>query len=190
MPTGGSFAASHAWTTAHVTLGMSAGIYEGALREIIHAFKYEGRRSLADPLGGMLRDAASGVVDRCDYVVPVPLHPWRRMRRGFNQARDLAKRLDRPVVDALWRLRATPPQMALDANARHSNVRGAFVLSPLTCSARLYGARRPLLEDRVIVLVDDVRTTGATLDECADVLLAAGAREVRALTVAMAEKSR
>ena len=139
----------------------------------------------------MLSDVGSGIVDGCDYAVPVPLHPWRRMRRGFNQARDLAKRLDCPVVDALWRLRATPPQMALDANARHSNVRGAFVVSPvLTCGAHLYGTRRPLLEERIIVLVDDVRTTGATLDECAKVLLAAGAREVRALTVAMAERSR
>jgi ComF family protein len=169
---------------------MSAGTYQGALREIIHAFKYEGHRSLANPLGGMLSDAGSGVVDGCHYVVPVPLHPWRRMRRGFNQARDLAKRLDRPVVDALWRRRATPPQMVLDANARHSNVRGAFTVSPCTRSARLYGARVPVFEDRIIVLVDDVRTTGATLDECAKVLLAAGAREVRALTVAMAEKSR
>ena len=170
---------------------MSAGAYEGVLREIIHAFKYEGRRSLADPLGGMLRDASSVVLDRCDCVVPVPLHPWRRMRRGFNQARDLAKRLERPMVDALWRLRATPPQLALNANARHSNVQGAFVVSPfLIRRARLHGGRRPFIEDRIIVLVDDVRTTGATVDECAKVLLAAGAREVRALTVAMAEKSR
>lgn len=169
---------------------MSAGTYEGALREIIHAFKYEGRRSLADPLGGILRDAGSGILDGCDYVVPVPLHPWRRMWRGFNQARDLAKRLDRSIVDALWRHRATPPQMALDANARHSNVRGAFVVSPLTRGTRLFGARVPIFEDRIMVLVDDVRTTGATLDECAQVLIAAGAREVRALTVAMAEKSR
>ncbi len=108
------------------------------------------------------------------------------MRRGFNQARDLATRLDRPVVNALWRVRATPPQMALNANARHSNVRGAFVVSPFTCGARLSGVRFALLEDRVVVLVDDVRTTGATLDECAKVLLVAGAREVKALTVALA----
>ena len=169
---------------------MSAGTYEGALRENIHAFKYDGRRSLADPLGTILRDAGSVLLQECDHVVPVPLHPWRRMRRGFNQARDLAKRLDRrPVVDALWRVRETLPQMTLNADARHSNVRGAFVVSPLlTGRARLDGVRRPFIDDRIIVLVDDVRTTGATLDECAKVLLAAGAREVRALTVAMAER--
>jgi len=165
---------------------MSAGRYEGTLREIIHAFKYEGRRSLADPLRAILRDAGSVILQDCDCVVPVPLHPWRRMKRGFNQARDLATHLERPVVHALWRLRATPPQMALDANARHLNVRGAFVVSPFTCGARLDGARLPLLDNRIVALVDDVRTTGATLDECAKVLLTAGAREVKALTVALA----
>ena len=165
---------------------MSAGRYEGTLREIIHAFKYEGRRSLADPLSGMVRAAGSAMLQDCDCVVPVPLHPWRRMRRGFNQARDLATHLDRPVVNALWRVRATAPQMALNANARQSNVRGAFVVSAFTCGARLASVRFPLLEDRVVVLVDDVRTTGATLDECAKVLLVAGAREVKALTVALA----
>jgi len=154
---------------------MSAGRYEGALREVIHAFKYEGRRSLANPLGGMVRNAGAVMLDGCDSVVPVPLHPWRRMQRGFNQARDLASHLDRPVVDALWRVRSTASQMALPADARRMNIRGAFICSPFAC-----------VEDRILVLVDDVRTTGATLDECAKVLLTAGAREVRALTVAFA----
>jgi len=154
---------------------MSAGRYEGALREVIHAFKYEGRRSLANPLGGMVRNAGAVMLEGCDSVVPVPLHPWRRMQRGFNQARDLARHLDRPVVDALWRVRSTASQMALPADARRTNIRGAFICSPF---ARI--------EDRILVLVDDVRTTGATLDECANVLLTAGAREVRALTVAFA----
>jgi len=134
-----------------------------------------------------MRDAGRSILCDCDCVVPVPLHPWRRLRRGFNQARDLAERLDRSVMNALWRTRATTAQMALAAAARRSNVRGAFVLSPLlTCGARLYGVRIPLLDNRTIVLVDDVRTTGATMDECARVLLAAGAREVRGLTIAFA----
>ena len=154
---------------------MSAGRYESVLREIIHAFKYEGRRSLANPLGAMVRDAGWLVLQGCDCVVPVPLHPWRRMRRGFNQARDLAKRLERPMVDGLWRIRPTSSQMALPADARRTNIRGAFICSPFAH-----------ISNRVIVLVDDVRTTGATLDECAKVLLGAGAREVKALTVALA----
>jgi len=134
-----------------------------------------------------MRDASESILDGCDCVVPVPLHLWRRLRRGFNQARDLATRLDRPVVDALWRVRFTASQMALQAHARHINVRGAFVVSPLLAldvrGAPLYGA---LIQNRIVTLVDDVRTTGATLDECAKVLLRAGASEVRALTIAIA----
>ena len=99
----------------------------------------------------------------------------RHWRRGFNQARDLAARLDRPVVDALWRVRATPSQMTLSADARRTNVRNDFIASPFTN-----------IDDRVVVLIDDVRTTGATLDACAQALANAGAREVRALTVALA----
>jgi ComF family protein len=173
------------WTTTHIAVGISSGRYEGALRDVIHAFKYEGRRSLADPLGRLMRDTGRALFDDCDHVVPVPLHPWRRLRRGFNQARDLAERLDRPVVDALWRVRATSSQMTLSADTRRTNVRDAFIVSPL-CSAGRYG---PSIQDRVVVLVDDVRTTGATLDACAKVLLRTGAREVKALTIAMAEKS-
>jgi ComF family protein len=125
-----------------------------------------------------MRDAGRSVLEDCDCVVPVPLHPWRRLRRGFNQARDLAERLDRPVVNALWRVRATSSQMALNAATRHTNVRNAFVLSPLVTRTSLHGA--------CVVLVDDVRTTGSTLDECAKVLRRAGAADVRALTVAAA----
>ena len=179
------------WVSADITNALAAGRYEGALRDVIHVFKYEGRRSLAAPLGALMREAGRGVLEDADCVVPVPLHPWRRMRRGFNQARDLARQLDRPAVDALWRVRATPPQMSLDAHARRTNLRHAFVLSPLCGAgplARLGGAdpSGPRIRDRVIVLVDDVRTTGSTLSACAKVLVDAGAREVRALTIAAA----
>ena len=104
------------------------------------------------------------------------------MRRGFNQADDLARRLGVPMLRALWRRRATAPQTGLNAAARRRNVRHAFRLSPLLSDARCHR----LLEDRIVVLVDDVRTTGATLDACAAELKGAGAREVRALTVARA----
>jgi ComF family protein len=170
---------------------MSAGRYEGALRDIIQAFKYEGRRTLADPLGAWMRASGELILRDCDCVIPVPLHAWRRMQRGFNQARDLATRLDRPVVDALRRVRPTRSQMSLDAAARRTNVRSAFAPSLVwgaglsrICGPRLCG---PQFQNRIVVLVDDVRTTGATLDECARVLLADGAREVRALTIAFAE---
>jgi ComF family protein len=160
----------------------AAGHYDGALRQIIHAFKYERRRSLGRPLGAMLKAGAGERLQATDCAVPVPLSPWRRLHRGFNQAADLAGALDLPVVHALWRTRATPPQTGLSAAARRRNVAGAFRLSPLLSPRR----REMLLAARVIVLVDDVMTTGATLAACADVLERAGAREVWTLTVARA----
>jgi ComF family protein len=160
----------------------AAGRYEGALREIIHAFKYDGRRSLARPLGALLRERGTTLLRDADCCVPVPLYPWRRLRRGFNQAADLAQELQLPVVHALWRVRPTAAQAGLDAGARRRNVRGAFRLSPLLSR----GTREVLIEDAVVVVVDDVMTTGATLKACASVLRRAGAREVRLLTVARA----
>jgi ComF family protein len=160
----------------------AAGDYQGSLGEILHAFKYEGRRRLAGPLAALIRTAGAELLEGSDWVVPVPLHPWRRMRRGFNQADELARRLGVPVLHALWRPKATAPQTALHAAARRRNVRGAFRPSPFL-SRR---CRQRLLAGRTVVLVDDVRTTGATLEACAVALKAVGVREVRALTVARA----
>ena len=165
-----------------VDAARAAGDYTGPLRGILHAFKYEGRRGLAKPLAEMMRTAGTELLGDAAALVPVPLHPWRRVRRGFNQAEELARRLDVPTVRALWRARATVPQAGLSAGARRRNVRHAFRLSPFLSRTRC----RALLEGRVVVLIDDVRTTGATLDACATTLKAAGALEVRALTVALA----
>ena len=156
----------------------AAGEYEGSLREIIHAFKYDDRRSLARPLGRRLRAAGADVLEGASCVIPVPLHPWRRFRRGFNQAALLAAPLGAPVVNALWRTGWTSPQAGLPRDARLVNVRGAFALSPLVSRRRLDA----LIAGRIVVVVDDVRTTGATLEACAAVLIQAGAGEVRALT--------
>ena len=161
----------------------SAGHYEGALRAILHAFKYDGRRRLAEPLSTMMRTAGQSLLVDADCVIPVPLHSWRRARRGFNQAEDLARRLGVPMRRLLWRIRRTAPQTDLEASARRQNVRGAFVLNPLFFPRQ----RRRWLEGRQVVLVDDVRTTGATLEACARVLKSAGAKEIRALTVARAD---
>jgi ComF family protein len=163
-----------------VDAARSAGLYDGSLREIVHAFKYEGRRGLAAPLAEMMRAAGASILSDAHLIVPVPLHFWRRVRRGFNQADDLARRLDLPVLHALIRVRPTAPQTGLTAAARRRNVRNAFTMS------RAPRRARQRLEGRIVVLVDDVRTTGATLDACAFVLKSAGAAEVRALTVARA----
>jgi ComF family protein len=127
-----------------------------------------------------MRDAGADVLTDADCLVPVPLHLWRHARRGFNQAGDLAHALDLRVVHALWRRRATASQTGLTAAGRRKNVSGAFRLSPLLTRRTLESG----IAGRVVVLVDDVRTTGATLEACARVLRDAGARDVRALTAA------
>jgi len=172
----------HSFQTTLIDRGRSAGNYEGTLRDIVHAFKYDGRRTLASPLGAFLLEAGRDLLKDASCAVPVPLHPWRRLHRGFNQAADLAAALPLPVIHGLWRQRITPPQTGLTAAARRRNVRGAFRVSPLL-SRRVIHA---MFVDRTVVLVDDVRTTGATLDACAHVLKDAGAKEVRALTLAFA----
>jgi ComF family protein len=160
------------------------GPYEGALREIIHVLKYEGRRSLAPRLSALMRERGREILAGADAVVPVPLH-WRRLHaRGFNQAADLARGLGLPVCRALARTRPTRSQIALPAAERRRNVRRAFGLAGLPGVGRPERRWRGRLDRKCLVLVDDVSTTGATLNACAEVLKAAGAREVRALTAA------
>jgi ComF family protein len=165
----------------------AVGPYDGRLRDVVHALKYDGRRTLARPLAALMRDAGRDVLDGADIVVPVPLHWRRHHKRGFNQAALLAAGLGPPVREALRRSRKTRAQVELPADARHRNVAGAFSLAWRYRRRwfRLPGRGAPsLLRGLTVVLVDDVSTTGATLDACANVLLKAGVREVRALTVA------
>ena len=152
------------------------GEYDGVLREIVHALKYKGRRSLARPLASRMRARGTELLDAADIVVPVPLHWWRQYQRGFNQARDLARSLGLPVADVLIRTRRTRAQVELPAHRRRTNVSGAF---------RVRSRRwRTAICARTVVLVDDVSTTGATLEECAKVLKEGGAATVYALTAA------
>ena len=127
-----------------------------------------GPSDAGDSTGPLLREAAGDLLDDADAVVPVPLHPWRQWRRGYNQAELLAATLGRPVWQVLRRRRATPPQTALDRHARQDNVRHAFALGGWMPGAADRARRR--VEGRTLVLVDDVLTTGATLDACARVL--------------------
>ncbi len=164
-------------------LARSAGIYDGSLRAVVHAFKYERRRVLAAPLGALMRAAGGDVLAGAEAVVPVPMHPLRALERGFNQADDLARELRLPVWRVLKRTRHGPPQAGLPAARRHGNVRQAFAV-------RRWPAARHSLRNAAIVLVDDVMTTGATAGACARVLLDAGVRSVRVLTVARAVTER
>jgi ComF family protein len=158
----------------------SAYRYEGALKQAIIAFKYNRRPALAEPLVEALVAVLPRPDDTSSLLCAVPLHPERQRERGYNQAALLAQELGRrwgmTVADAeaLRRVRATPQQVELDYSARQVNVQGAF-----TAHASLVG-------DRDIVIVDDVCTTGATLDACAEALLAQGASSASAVTLARA----
>lgn len=153
------------------------GEYEGTLREIIHALKYSARISLARPLAERMRDRGRALLSDIDYVVPVPLHWRREYQRGFNQAREIARHLGPPVVEALRRRRATRAQVELAADCRRANVTGAFAI-------RKEWFGRLTIRGKKVLLIDDVSTTGATLESCAAVLKDFGASEVHALTAA------
>ena len=157
----------------------ACGLYEGPLRQIIHALKYRGHRSLGRPLGALMRHAGAVLLVEADAVVPVPLHPWRRLRRGFNQADELAMALGRPVWRPLKRWSLRPPQAGLTGDDRRANVVGAYALSTIRAGPR---TKRP----RRVVLIDDVMTTGATLEACSRVLRAEGVEWIGALTAARA----
>ena len=163
-------------TVRGIDRARAIGEYEGVLRELIHALKYDGRRSIGRPLASLMRSRAAELVEGADCVVPVPLHWRREYQRGFNQARELARYLGLPVVEALARRRHTRAQVELPADLRRANVADAFTLR------RRW--RRSGLQGMTIVLVDDVSTTGATLDACAAVLKAAGSSVVYGLTAA------
>jgi ComF family protein len=149
--------------------------YEGRMKEIIHALKYDRRRSISRPLGELMRITGARILKDADVVVPVPLHPRREYQRGFNQAEDLARHLGPPVIPLLKRIVFTQSQIELPKEQRQANVKDAFALAAP-------GSRLPV--PGVVVLVDDVATTGATLQACALVLKRSGVKEVRALTAA------
>ena len=153
--------------------------FEHQLRDAMHRLKYRGQTALAIPLGEemaacWLRDPVA-----VDVVVPVPLHEARLRERGHNQASLLAREVARVIglrldEGTLVRVRATASQVRLSASARRENVRGAF------------RCRDGQLSDRSVLLVDDVCTTGATLDAAAGALYNGGARAVQGLTLARA----
>ncbi len=140
--------------------------------------KYGARRSLARPIAGLMCQRGAEMLAGADALVPVPLHPSRRRQRGFNQAADIARHIATssglPIVTALRRVRATAAQAGLPAERRYGNVRRAFAATAAGAAVR----------QGVVILVDDVSTTGATLDVCARVLKGMGVAEVRALTAA------
>ncbi len=155
--------------------------YQEPLCSYIHALKYHGNKRLAQPLGSLLAQTyrRTGLV--ADIIVPVPLHTQRLQQRGYNQAQLLAEvcsaQLGLPLrVSLLYRIRATASQVLLPPSERLQNVAGAFVLNTN------YNLKE--VSNSNILLIDDVCTTGATLEACAAPLLAAGAKTVWGLVLA------
>jgi ComF family protein len=148
------------------------------VREAVHQLKYRNLRALAPLLSGLLNDYMKTYPVPGEVLVPVPLHRKRLRERGYNQSRLLAEGLGRlnglPVVtDCLVRQKNNPPQArTLTVEERRDNVVGVFA------------CRDDRLRDKQVLLIDDVATSGATLDACAAVLKASGAVSVWALTFA------
>ncbi len=154
--------------------------YNEHSRDMILGFKHADKTYAAKAFRPWLLRAGKEILEQADMLVPVPLHRWRLVRRRYNQAALLAREIGRatslPVlVEGLERIRATPSQGHLKAKERYKNVRKAFVV-PQRYKTRIQGMS--------IVLVDDVLTTGATVQECTKALLQAGAAHVDVLTLA------
>ena len=154
--------------------------YEEVARDLVHRLKYGDRLDLVATMGGWMARAGRELIAEADAVLPVPLH-WRRLwGRRFNQAAALAKvvaatRALPVLTGALARVRATPQQVGLSRSERAVNVQGAFAVIP-DGKAAISGKR--------LILVDDVLTSGATVDACSRALLRAGARGVDVLVFA------
>jgi ComF family protein len=171
-------------------MARAAMVYDHHLMAVIHRFKYAGKTGLAKPLGRLILGAYLRYWhhQEIDLILPVPLHAKKMRRRGFNQSYlliDACKSISKPMVDklttiavktdVLLRNKATLPQTGLGRKQRLVNIKGAFTVRT---PEKVVGKR--------VLLVDDVYTTGATVNECARMLLNAGARIVDVLTVARA----
>jgi ComF family protein len=160
------------------------GYWQSPLKELVYGLKYYRVQPLADILGDCLATTATKFfqypgVD--PVLIPVPLHRGRLWDRGFNQAQLLAnyvgQQLNYPVINALVRRKFTQPQFGLSRSSRQDNLQGAF---------RIRNNQKTALIGRTVLLVDDIVTTGATLNECAKILKQGGAKEVWGLVLAKA----
>jgi ComF family protein len=155
--------------------------YNDVAKVLVHALKYQDRTDLAPAMGRWMARAGSELLDGADVLIPVPLLHWRRgWSRRYNQsgvlARVIARQSGIPVApDALRRTRPTRQQVGLSRNDRARNVQGAF---------KVAAERTSQIQGRRVILIDDVLTSGATVDACARVLLRAKAAQVDVLVFA------
>jgi ComF family protein len=166
--------------TPPFTFARSALRYNDASRRLVTRLKYADKLHLVPLLGGYMHYADPALFTGADYIIPVPLHWRRRIKRKYNQSQLLAGHIAKKhrlslLADGLLRTKHTPPQAGLSRVARLRNVAGAFTVNP---------KRASLLERKTVILTDDVFTTGATIEACCKALKKAGAKEVRVLTLA------
>lgn len=157
----------------------AAMTYNEASRKLLLRFKYGNQQHAAITFAKWIKNAAPDLLQDCDYIIPVPLHWRRHWQRGFNQsailANALSKTVGRPLCHALTRKRFVMSQRGLTRNQRLKNVRMAFKVKDFAI---------PLIKNKKIALIDDVITSGATVNECAKLLKSKGAKSVSVLTVA------
>lgn len=158
----------------------AAFVYNEASRALVMKLKYQDELYLAPVFARWLATAGAELLAASDLVVPVPLHYWRMVGRRYNQSLLLARAITRHagvplLADGLRRTRRTPQQTGLTRAQREKNVKGAFTVPE---------RHRAAIKGKSILLVDDVMTTGATLNACTETLLKAGAAQVNVLTLA------
>ena len=158
----------------------SVAVYSGVARDLVHDLKYGNRLELVAPMAAWMAQIGASLLQEHAVLVPVPMHLWRFLWRRFNQAALLAAEIGRlkgieVVYDVLRRVRATRPQPGLSKAERARNLQGAF---------RVRDEKALVLQDRHVVLIDDVLTSGATASACARAVLKAGARSVDLLCFA------
>lgn len=166
--------------TPHFKTARAAMLYDDGSRDLILSFKHSDRTHPARTLASWMHRAGEALCKESDYIIPVPLHSWRLFRRRYNQAALLAQKLAevsrKPFLpNALRRRRATATQGHMNRKERLENVKGAFIVPTHYAS---------LLTEKTVLLVDDVLTTGATVNECSRTLLDAGVKTVNILTLA------
>ncbi len=167
--------------TYHFKKNCALGAYDGALREILHLLKYKNKKQLAVPLGELLAERVTEQPwsTAVQAIIPVPLHWQRYGQRGYNQAALLAQEIGRLLhitvcEDVLYRYKRTRPQSKVIHDQRFQNVRNAFRVK-----------NKQKVFQKTLLLVDDIYTTGMTLNECAGVLKAAGSDSIYSATVAI-----
>lgn len=151
-------------------------LYEKPISEVIHRFKYQGQTVSLKTFRNIFLEISASEFHNPDLIIPVPLHPKKLRQRGFNQSVILARALfDNKLVDhsILERVRNTAPQTGLNGKERRRNLKNAFQITD-----------KKSVNNKKIVLVDDVFTTGTTVNECARILKRAGAKKVMVLTLA------